>query len=171
MVWFVSCSLHNRIWEGLTMVCSKNCKISSSECPRKQGDTNRSDFSFATLWKHGEKGVCLLPLNRYFSIEFRRNFYMCICRKGETFTMSIFENIGHQLLKLLPKNCGNRSDLSARPVPWVRYLWLNRTQAPAGIYSVLPSPYLALEELGGSHLQLKCWLELSLACCLSHWHR
>ena len=98
------------------MVCSKNCKISSSECPRKQGDTNRSDFSFATLRKHGEKGVSLLPLNRYFSIEFRRNFYMCICRKGETFTVSIFENIGHEHFKLLPKNCGNRSDLSARPV-------------------------------------------------------
>ena len=98
------------------MVCSKNCKISSSECPRKQGDTNRSDFSFATLRKHGEKGVSLLPLNRYFSIEFCQNFYMCICRKGETFTVSIFENIGHQLFKLLPKNCGNRSDLSARPV-------------------------------------------------------
>ena len=116
MVWFVSCSLHNRIWEGLTMVCSKNCKISSSECPRKQGDTNRSDFSFATLRKHGEKGVSLLPLNRYFSIEFCQNFYMCICRKGETFTVSIFENIGHQILKLLPKNCGNRSDLSASSI-------------------------------------------------------
>ena len=98
------------------MVCSKNCKISSSECLGKQGDTNRSDFSFATLGKHGEKGVSLLPLNRYFSIEFRQNFYMCICRKGETFTVSIFENIGLQLFKLLPKNCGNRSDLSARPV-------------------------------------------------------
>ena len=98
------------------MVCSKNCKISSSECPRKQGDTNRSDFSFATLRKHGEKGVSLLLLNRYFSIEFRQNFYMCICRKGETFTLSIFENIGRQLYKLLPKYCANRSDLSARPV-------------------------------------------------------
>ena len=116
MVCFVSCSLHNRISEGLTMVWSKNCKISSRECPRKQGDTNRSDFSFATLRKHGEKGVCLLPPNRYFSIESRQNFYMCICRKGETFTVSIFVNIGLELFKLLPKNCGNRSDLSARPV-------------------------------------------------------
>ena len=98
------------------MVCSKNCKISSSECPRKQGDTNRSDFSFATLRKHGEKGVCLLPLNKYFSIDFRQNFYMCICRKGETFTVSNLVNIGLQLFKLLPKNCGNLSDLSARPV-------------------------------------------------------
>ena len=98
------------------MVCSKNRKISSSECPRKQGDTNRSDFSFVTLRKHGEKGVSLLPLNSYFSIEFRQNFYMCICRKGETLTVSIFENIGHELVKLLQKNCGNRSDLSATPV-------------------------------------------------------
>ena len=106
------------------MVCSKNCKISSSECPRKQGDTDRSDFSFATLRKHGEKGVSLLPLNSYFSIEFCQIFYMCICRKGETFTVSIFENIGHQLLKLLPKNCGNRSDLSARPVLSIRTLIL-----------------------------------------------
>ena len=99
------------------MICSKNCKISSSECPRKQGDTNRSDFSFATLRKHDEKGVYLLPPNRYFSIEFGQNFYMGICRKGDTFTVSIFVNIGPQLFKLLPKNCGNRSDLSARPVP------------------------------------------------------
>ena len=41
---------------------------------------------------------------------------MCICRKGETLTVSIFENIGLQIFKLLPKNNGNRSDLSARPV-------------------------------------------------------
>ena len=98
------------------MVCSKNCKSSSSECPRTQGDTNRSDFSFATLRKHGEKGICLLLRNRYCSIEFCQNFYMCIRRKGETFTVSNFVNIGRQLFKLLPKNCGNRSDLSARPV-------------------------------------------------------
>ena len=87
------------------MVCSKNCEISSSEYPRKQGDTNRSDFSVATLRKHGEKGVDLLPQTGISRSNFVKIFICASVEKGETFTLSIFVNIGPQLFKLLPQNC------------------------------------------------------------------
>ena len=39
------------------------------------------------------KGNCFAHPNWYFSIEFRQNFNICMCRKGEAFSVSMLVDI------------------------------------------------------------------------------
>ena len=79
-------------------------------------ESNRSDLSIVTLEKRSMMWVCLTLPDWYFSVEFRQNFYIFLCRKGGAFYVSIFVKIGWIFFILSSKNHENRSDLSSRPV-------------------------------------------------------
>ena len=73
-------------------------------------------------------GVCLTLPDWYFSVEFRQDFYIYLCRKGEAFYVSILVKIGRKFFILSSKNHENRSYLSSRPVVfYLESAWQTRT--------------------------------------------
>ena len=87
---------------------------------QEAGDSNRSDLSTVTLEKRSMMGVCLTLPDWYFSVDFRQNFYIYLCRKSGAFYVSILVKIGCIFFILSSKNHENRSDLSSRPVSFIQ---------------------------------------------------